>query len=200
MVDRLDLKRRLNAMAFDQSGYFTAKAAKAIGYSYQAQKYHVDRGNWTRVDRGVFRLPDWPSDASDIYMRWIVWSGNEGVISHQSAADVHGFGDFDAGSVHLTLPRPAVVGPEGVVLHAGCLGPKDVSTGPGFRVTSPLRTLLDLADSSVPQEQLEAALRDALQAKSTTRGRLRGSSENLDDSSALRIHRALYAVEAEDHA
>jgi hypothetical protein len=40
-----DLRRQLHELAFGQSGYFTAAQAVRIGYSYQAQKYHVDHGN-----------------------------------------------------------------------------------------------------------------------------------------------------------
>lgn len=84
-----DLRRHLHEMAFGQAGYFTAAQAVSIGYTYQAQKYHVDRGNWMRVDRGLFRLSGWPSDPDDSYARWTVWSGGRGVVSHTSALAVH---------------------------------------------------------------------------------------------------------------
>jgi len=67
---RQDLRRALHAVAFQQAGYFTAAQALEVGYSYQAQKYHADAGNWLRVDRALFRLPEWPADADDIYVRW----------------------------------------------------------------------------------------------------------------------------------
>ncbi|MDR0991263.1 MAG: type IV toxin-antitoxin system AbiEi family antitoxin domain-containing protein [Propionibacteriaceae bacterium] len=44
------LRRRLETIAFTQAGFFTAAQALEAGYSYQAQKYHVDAGNWVRVD------------------------------------------------------------------------------------------------------------------------------------------------------
>lgn len=48
---RQDLRQQLSAVAFAQAGYFTAAQALSIGYSYQAQKYHADHGNWVRVQR-----------------------------------------------------------------------------------------------------------------------------------------------------
>ena len=41
------------------AGYFTAAQAREAGYSYQAQKYHADRGNWERVRRGLCWLSCW---------------------------------------------------------------------------------------------------------------------------------------------
>ena len=62
-TDRQDLRRALFRLAVTQAGYFTAAQAREIGYSYQAQHYHTRRGNWVRVDRGLYRLLDWPMGA-----------------------------------------------------------------------------------------------------------------------------------------
>jgi len=63
--NRQDLRRRLESIAFPQAGYFTAAQALEAGYTYQAQKYHADSGNWVRIDRGIFRIPNWPTAPSD---------------------------------------------------------------------------------------------------------------------------------------
>jgi hypothetical protein len=52
--DRQALRQALYRLAAGQAGFFTAAQALGLGYSYQAQKYHVDHGNWVRVDRGIF--------------------------------------------------------------------------------------------------------------------------------------------------
>jgi hypothetical protein len=59
-----------------------------------------------------------------------------------------------------------------VVLHKAVLAPEDVEERTGFRVTSPLRTLLDAAAGSVSQEQLEQAVKDALSRGLVRRARL----------------------------
>lgn len=197
MGDRIDLKRQLQALAFHQAGYFSAAQALDVGYSYQAQKYHVDRGNWLRVDRALFRLPGWPSEAADIYVRWFVWSGTVGVISHQSAADVHGLGDFDAGDIHLTLPEPSKAMPAGAVLHAGSLSEEEIQRERGFNVTTPIRTVLDLAASNVAQGSVTAVIRDGLDASKLTPRRLRVAADAFGPVAALRIERALTEVRTE---
>lgn len=62
---RRNLRLALQSLAFGQAGYFTAAQAVDLGYGYQAQKYHVDNGNWLRIDRGLFQLPDWPAYPDD---------------------------------------------------------------------------------------------------------------------------------------
>jgi predicted transcriptional regulator of viral defense system len=196
MVDRLDLRRVLNELAFRQAGYFSAAQARERGFSYQAQKYHVDRGNWVRVDRGLFRLPEWPSDADDSYARWSVWSDGRGVISHQSAAAVHDLGDLDPGQVHLTVSTWTRKRASGVVLHHADLGPGDVESRPTYRVTTPLRTILDLSAGPIPQEQLSVVVEDALGRQAVTATALRRVMDGFGARAALRLERALTAVTA----
>ena len=78
---RQDRRLGLQRLAFSQAGYVTAAQARNLDYSYQAQKYHVDSGNWLRVDRGLFRLPDWPPAPEDQWVRWTLWSNGRGVVS-----------------------------------------------------------------------------------------------------------------------
>jgi predicted transcriptional regulator of viral defense system len=193
MSDRLDLRRRLHEVAFRQAGYVSAAQALTVGYSYQAQKYHVDRGNWVRIDRGLFRLAEWPAAADDGYARWSVWSDGMGVVSYQSAADVHDLGEFDLGDVHLTLraSRPAT---SGVVLHVTDLDDGDIEDRASFRVTTAARTLLDLATTSVSQEQLSSAVSDALSTGAVTRGSLQRRMDAFGAHAALRLERALATV------
>ncbi|MGH3933484.1 MAG: type IV toxin-antitoxin system AbiEi family antitoxin domain-containing protein [Pseudonocardiaceae bacterium] len=58
-------------VASQQRGYFTAAQASEAGYSYQAQRFHAQRGNWFRVDRGIYRFreySDMPSDAPSCHI------------------------------------------------------------------------------------------------------------------------------------
>jgi hypothetical protein len=61
--------------------------------------------------------------------------------------------------VHLTVP-PTIrkAPPKGCVLDKGALSSLEVEERTGFRVTSPLRTLLDVAAGDISQEQLEKAI------------------------------------------
>lgn len=194
VVDRLDLRRKLHEVAFRQAGYFTAAQARDLGYSYQAQKYHADRGNWARVDRGLFRLAEWPSASDDVYARWFAWSRQRGVVSHASAAEVHDLGDIESGAVHLTVPSGTRSARDGVVLHREDLPLSDVEDRPSFRVTTPERTLLDLATSEMTQEQLTTAVLDATGAGRVGMRALIQRMDAFGPMAALRLERALAAT------
>lgn len=60
-----------------------------------------------------------------------------------------------------------------MVLHRATLRAEDVTDRDGYRVTTPLRTLLDVAASTISLEHLGAATLQALERGLVRRGRLR---------------------------
>lgn len=191
---RQDLRQQLQALAFAQAGYFSAAQARDVGYSYQAQKYHVDHGNWIRVDRALFRLVGWPSGVDDGYARWSVWSEGRGVVSHESALAAHDLSDVNPARVHLTVPRSFRKADGAVVLYRSDLPDAEVESRSGWRVTSPVRTLVDVADSDTPQETVDAAVADAIARGVTTPRRLRARAGGAARAAA-RLSNALDAAE-----
>jgi predicted transcriptional regulator of viral defense system len=171
-------RRQLFAIAVDQGGYFTAKQARQAGYDYPHLDYHVACGNYVRVGHGLYRLPELPPSEHDDLIWLTLWSRNrqdqpQAVVSHESALALHDLGDLLPGQTHLTVPpgfRKQAL--PGCVLHKEVLRPSDVQVRQGFRVTTPLRTLLDAARGNVSQEQLERAVADALRRGLVRCGRL----------------------------
>ena len=195
MADRRDTQHRLNALAHRQAGYVTARQALDVGYSHQSQKYHVDHGNWARVERGIFRLRGWPSTIEDSYVLWSLWSGGRGVLSHSSALAVHDIGVLDPGFTHLIVPRGFRARHPAVVTTVAALSREDVEDHGPYRVTTALRTLLDLAaDRATEQEAVDDAVLEALERGAVTPHDLRARSDALGDHAALRVERALGAV------
>lgn len=192
---RAELQRNLHARAFRQAGFFTAAQALEVGYSYQAQKYHVDVGNWVRVDRGLFRLPAWPEDPEDEYVRWTLWSGGRGVLSHESALRIHDLSDVDPARIHLSVPPGFRAADPMVEVHPAEVPAEDRDEHRGWTVTTVLRTLADVAGARVSQELVDAAVGDALERGAVTRRRLLHRSVGLPDGAALRLERALSAVD-----
>lgn len=190
-TDRRELRRRLFAQAAEQAGYFTAAQAKTIGYSYQAQAHHVRVGNWQRVDRGVFRLVEWIPELHDELARWALWSKARGVISHETALGVHDIGEFEARRVILTVPPGFTMRHRFLKLHHADLPASDVLQRIGFRVTSPTRSLIDVASTAPDEEQLSRAIAEALERGVTTVLQLRSRSEAINVGAALYIERAL---------
>lgn len=160
--------RALYQMADAQGGYFTAAQARQAGYAYSQQHFHVARGNWLRIERGLFRLRDYPPNEREDLIRWSLWSHNQqgvpqAVVSHDTALAVHELSSIMPARLYLTVPLAfRKQAPSGCVLHKARLSPDDVEERTGYRLTTPLRTLLDVADSPLSQEHLNDAVHDAL--------------------------------------
>ena len=162
-------RRELSDLAQTQGGYFTAKQAAAVGYGKRHLDYHVKARNFERVERGLFRLPDIPPSEHDDLIRLSLWSRGrndrpQAVVSHETALAVHGLGELLPTRTHLIVPRSFRKKPlAGCVLHKSRLAANEVEEREGFRVTTPLRTLLDVAErETVTQEQLNQVVKQAL--------------------------------------
>lgn len=190
-ADRQDLRRALYQLAATQAGYFTAAQARKVGYSYQAQRYHAHRGNWTQIDRGLYRLFEWPTDVHDDLVRWTLWSASKAVISHETALDVHGIGEFNPARVHLTVPPSFTKKTTGVAIHRNELESVDVQEWTGFRVTTPIRSLIDVAAAGTDNDHLERAIEEACDRGLLTPSRLRERAETINAKAALYIERSL---------
>jgi predicted transcriptional regulator of viral defense system len=202
MRDRAENTRQLHQIAVAQGGYFTAVQARQAGYAYSQQYFHVARGNWLRIERGLFRLRDFPSTDREDLIRWSLWSRNQqgvpqAIVSHETALAVHELSDVMPARVHLTVPRRFRKNvPAGCVLHRASLAPDDVEARVGYRLTTPLRTLLDVADSPLSQEHLDVAVRGALQRGLVRRGVL--ATVPCSPVARRRLSRALTAMQAEE--
>jgi predicted transcriptional regulator of viral defense system len=161
---------QLYALAETQGGYFTAADAKDLGYAYPNQHFHVKRGNWIRVDRGIFRLKRFPVSSHEDLIHWWLWSRKQGVISHESAAAIYDIGDVLPRMTHLTVPKSfRKVAPRSVILHKAQLHTTDIESREGFAITTPLRTILDLAQGQLDPERLSLVTHDTLQKGLVTR-------------------------------
>jgi predicted transcriptional regulator of viral defense system len=161
--------RMLAMLAQTQGGYFTAKQAASVGYGYRHLDYHETVGNFERIAHGLYRLPTVPVAEHDDLIRLTFWSRNQkdepqAVVSHESALALHELTDILPNYVHLTVPRTfRKRTPNGCKLHKSTLESNETEEREGFSVTTPLRTLLDAATSGVSQEQLNLAVRDAIE-------------------------------------
>ncbi len=187
---------KLYALAESQGGYFTAADAKDLGYAYPHQHFHVKRGNWTRVDRGIFRLKHFPVSSNEDLIHWWLWSRKQGVISHESAAAIYEIGDVLPRTTHLTVPQSfRKVGPGSVILHRAQLHPTDIEMREGFAITTPLRTILDLTQGQLDPERLSLVTKDALQKGLVTRKEilhvLAEMPENIDQAAQITLQLAV---------
>ncbi len=189
--DRQLLRQALYRRAASQAGYFTAAQAIDVGYSYQAQKYHIDHGNWSRVDRGIFRLPEWPASVNDSLVRWTLWSKHRAVVSHDSASAVHELGLLNPAKVHLTVPVGFRMSDDQVVLYPRALPDSDVVLFDGLRITTVLRTVIDIAEARFDDELVASVMDDALDSGAIVVGQIKRRIDELSTDARLRVERLL---------
>ena len=181
------------AVAADQAGYFTAAQALQVGYSYQAQKFHVDHGNWQRVDRGLFRIPEWPTD-DDYFVRWTVWSRGVAVVSHLSSMAWHQLGDANPDRLHVTVPKAFRRTDPALVIHREDVPAVDIEDHGNFRITTPLRCVAEFAGVGGDQGLVDSALADLVAREQVDARRIRDAAAALGTRAELGVERALAAL------
>jgi predicted transcriptional regulator of viral defense system len=184
--------RKLSALAQNQAGYFTAKQAAEFGYKYPHLDYHVQSGNFERVGHGLYRLPGIPPSDHDDLVRLSFWSRDrndnpQAVVSHQTALAIHDLSDLLPSKIHLTVPTTfrKKSGRE-VVLHRVMVDPSAVEEREGFSVTTPLRTLMDIAaDPKIADEHLKRATAEALKRGLVRKPKLLAAAKKSPDTTRL---------------
>lgn len=178
MASRLEARVKLFDVAENQAGYFTSAQAVAAGYSHAAQHHHVKVGNWQRVGHGIYRLDRFPTLPGADYMPLMLWSNDrsgtvQATVSHESALQAYDLSDVMPARVHLTVPRGFRKRvPAGIEVTYRDLPDLDVTERDGYRITTPLRTLLDVATVGISPEHLDDAVHDALQTGLVMRSEL----------------------------
>lgn len=164
-------KDKLFEVADRQQGYFTSQQAEECGFHRSHFHRFIDSGEWTKEIRGIYRLSRYPiQDRSELVL-WTLWSRNkqgipQGVWSHETALDIYELTDVMPAKMHMTVPsgfRRSQAVPEVLVLHYHDLADEDVEMRQGYRVTKPLKTLIDVINNqSISLEQVELGVKQAL--------------------------------------
>ena len=93
--------------------------------------------------------------------------------------------------IHLTVPPEFRMHDDAVVIHLNEIDDNDIEQRAGFRLTTPLRTIVDVAQSDTSQEHIDRAVADALEKGVASRRLLRAAADVASDRAALRVERAL---------
>lgn len=192
--DRADARTRLWRVAGGQRGYFTAAQALEAGYSYQAQRHHVQRLNWLPIDRAIYRFrefEDLPAGEDDHLVRWALWSKGRAVVSHATALSIHDLGTANPSQIHLTVPPGFRQKGSAVILHRAELEPDEVEERTGYRVTTPVRAIAESAAARLDADDLASAVSDALQRGLAMKRQLLHAAQRLGPRAELGIERAL---------
>lgn len=169
---------KLYQQAEAQAGYFTSGQAAEAGMDPSTLQYHArPGGRYERVRRGLYRLRHFPSSpAEHIVVAWLPLRSAQAAVSHASALELYELSDVIPDVVHVSVPRPkrGQRPRPGVRIHTLVepLDYRDTRTVAGVEVTSPERSIVDCLEDGEQPEQVELAIRQALDRGLTTRRRL----------------------------
>ena len=168
----MNKKDELFKIADQQLGYFTTHQAEACGFSRSNFYFKIQKGEWIKELRGIYKLAHYPVvDRSELAL-WTLWSVNkkgipQGIWSHETALDIHELGDLMPAKMHMTVPlnfKRRTEIPKCLHLHFANLSKSDIEVRQGYKITTPLRSLIDvIEEKTVSKEQITLALNQALQ-------------------------------------
>jgi hypothetical protein len=161
-----DLPRELDELAYRQGNVFTRQQAlQAGGVTPSAIGSRVRRGSWRRLYWGVYtNKPGMLGRKTELWAA-VLYAGQDAVISHETAAELHRLTDRQSRLIHIAVPVSRKVAPvPGVRVHrlAHVYEPPDAHRDPPHRTIED--TVLDLVDTS-------ATLADAIEWLTSAFGR-----------------------------
>lgn len=165
-------------LAAEQWGLITTAQAGSMGISAQTMARLARQGALERLNHGIYRVAGAPFDPDDgLRAAWLALDPGRraverradpsvAVVSHRSAARLHGLGDLDADSYEFTVPARKQSRRPDVRLHRGDVPAGDRTVVDGLPVTAVARTIADLAAARTDGDHLAAVVVDAVMARS----------------------------------
>jgi hypothetical protein len=148
---------RIARIAARQYGVFTYDQALSCGFTARAIAYRVKVGRWRRCHRGVYRIagtePSFPAQV----LAAVLAGGAGATASFSTAAVLYKVEAFRPSTIEVTVPKRRSARLNGVVVHHIDLPASDKAETMKIPVSSPPRTVIDLA-STLPEDDLEDAL------------------------------------------
>lgn len=141
VADSID--KRIAELARRQRGYVKRSQLLQLGLGRHAIRYRVRIGRLIPVYTGVYAVGHLPTLPQDRAFGALLACGERAVLSHGSAASLWGI--FKSWEMPFEVTAPSARKHRGIVVHRALLQRQDISRQLGLRVTSPARTLLDVA-------------------------------------------------------
>jgi very-short-patch-repair endonuclease len=152
------IDRRVAEVARRQHGLVTRRNLLALGLGKSAIAAWVERGRLHRVHRGVYAVGHLSLTRNGRFMAAVLACGEGAALSHLSAAVLWEILEDRGQRIHVTAEKNRRCA--GIVVHRAPLEAERVKRH-GIVVTTPARTLIDLADIVRKRRTLERAIDEA---------------------------------------
>jgi hypothetical protein len=146
MRPKVDTELQLAALASAQHGVVARWQLLRLGFSDEAVTRRSAAGRLHRLHRGVFAVGHTALKVDGRWMAAVLALGGDAVLSHATAAAAWEL-RRSTGTIHVTVPGTAGRSRRrGIRLHRSrTLRPQDTTTHRGIPITTPARTIIDLA-------------------------------------------------------
>ena len=176
-MDRQSVTQLVTDLAASQRGFLTAAQAREAGVDKLSLSRLCASGVVERVAHGVYRASGAPGFREEaLYAAWLGLlpaspaytrpkDGSDFVVSHATAAWLHGLGEVNPEPLTFTHPNRRQTRKGGLRFVRAGIGPQEVTTLGGMPVTTMERTIIDLLAEGEDPSLLSAVLHDALSAE-----------------------------------
>ena len=134
-----------------QHAVITTRQLLACGLDSDAITVRVRRGDLHPKHRGVYAVGHPALTQTGTFTAAVLACGAGAVLSHYSAAAHLGLLTYDNRDPEVIVPRSGGRKLKEIRAHGNRLDPRDVWTRDAIRVTSPARTILDIAATTGPK-------------------------------------------------
>lgn len=166
-------------LAAAQAGILTRAQALRAGLTRAAIHARLVTGRWQRVHYGILATFSGPLPRPAQLWAAVLSAGPGAVLSHETAAELHGLAERPSPTVHVSVPTARrVVTPPGVVIHRSARaerGRHPALEPPRTRIEE---TVIDLVHASRDADHAIAWLARAVGARLTTPTRLRAAAQD----------------------
>ncbi len=162
MVGRI--QSELWEVALDQYGFVTSKDAKRLNINVVELGKLSARGQLERLGYGIYRFPRFPTSSLDVYMHATLWANGRGVLSHDTALELHDLCDINPTRIHITVPvwyTPERQRGDLYTVHCEELAAEDVTKYEGIPIVREAVAIAQGIRSGVPTYLLRQALETA---------------------------------------
>jgi len=153
------VEEAIAALAARQYGVVSHTQLVGLGVGAGAVKHRVRLGRLQALHRGVYAVGHVALRHEAWWMAAVLAAGPEAVLSHRSAAELWRMRNGSRARIEVTVPRRRRSTARREV-HVVEMHPDEVTVERGIPVTTPARTLLDLA-AVVSADHLQAAFDEA---------------------------------------
>lgn len=181
---------RVWRLARAQHGVVALFQLLELGYTLSAIKHRIAKGRLHPVRRGVYAVgrPDLTREGE--WMAAVLSCGPGAVLSHLSAAALWRICRERDRAVHVSIDAGGVRCQRDIIIHRRPGLDEDATRCAGIPVTTPVRTLLDIA-TRLPRGTLEAAVNEADKLDLVDPESLRAGLESRKGQHGVRPLRAL---------